>query len=284
MQLVLGGAQLGQNYGYKFNKQVPYNEIKNIFQSCKKNNIRYIDTALSYKNSHKIVGNSDLKNLKIITKFKLPKQKKNVKIWLDQKLEETLYNLKKKNLESIIIHNYRDVIGKYGKIYLSFLKELKKKKIINKIGISIYETKELDLIWNILKPDLVQVPINIIDHRFIQSKWPLKLKKNKIKIYARSCFLQGLLLSNFSRIKIINNKEKKNLFNYENWCMKKKISKIKACLHFIKNYKYIDFLIVGFNSYKNLKEIIDVFKEHEIKISKFFKSNNINFIDPRKWK
>jgi len=32
-----------------------------------------------------------------------------------------------KNLESIIIHNYRDVIGKYGKIYLSFLKELKKK-------------------------------------------------------------------------------------------------------------------------------------------------------------
>jgi len=72
-----------------------------------------------------------------------------------------------------------NLISKYlvmkSKIFFNYVK-----KIINKIGISIYETKELDLIWNILKPDLVQVPINIIDHRFIQYKWPLKLKKKKL--------------------------------------------------------------------------------------------------------
>tara|TARA_B100000579_G_scaffold287073_1_gene238044 strand:+ start:10770 stop:11624 length:855 start_codon:yes stop_codon:yes gene_type:complete len=284
MELVLGGVQFSQNYGYKKKKKIPYFEIKKIINLCKKNNIKYIDTALTYKKNHQIIGSSDLKKLKVLTKFKLPNQNKNIKIWLNQKLEQTFLHLKTKKIESIMIHSYKDIIGRNGKIFLSFLNNLKKKKIINKIGLSIYEIKELDIVWNFLKPDLVQVPINIIDHRFILSKWPIKLKKNKIKIFARSCFLQGLLLSNFSKIKITNNKDKENLLNFKNWCEKKKISKIKACLHFIKNFNYIDYLVVGFNSYENLHEIVKIFKERKFEVGKNFKSNNVHLIDPRKWK
>ena len=40
-------------------------------------------------------------------------------------------------------------------------------------------------IW---KPDLVQIPLNLFDHRFLQSGWLNILKKNKIQIFARSCF------------------------------------------------------------------------------------------------
>ena len=89
MKLVLGGAQLGQNYGLKIKKKIPFNEIKSISSLCKKKNVRHIDTALSYKNSHKTIGNTDLKNLKIITKLKLPQEKKKYwklvrcKIWKD---------------------------------------------------------------------------------------------------------------------------------------------------------------------------------------------------------
>lgn len=128
MKLVLGGAQLGQNYGYKIKKKIPYNQIQGIYRLCLKNKIRIVDTAVSYKNSHKFIGNTNLKNLKIITKFKLPHHKKNIKIWLNFELKKTIQTLKKKNIEGVIIHNYKDIIGKYGKIYLSFLKDLKKKK------------------------------------------------------------------------------------------------------------------------------------------------------------
>jgi len=283
MKLVLGGAQLGQNYGLKIKKKIPFNEIKSISSLCKKKNVRHIDTALSYKNSHKTIGNTDLKNLKIITKLKLPQEKKNIENWLDVKFEKILLELKTKKIESVIIHDYRDIIGEKGKIFLSFLRNLKKKKIIKKIGISIYETKELDLAWKIIKPDLVQVPINLVDQRFIQSKWPSKLKKYNIKIFARSCFLQGLLLSNFTNNKIISLKEKINLKKFENWCKKKKITKLKACLHFVKGLKYVNFLVVGFNSHQNLAEIIKIFNERQIKITKAFKSINKKLIDPRRW-
>ena len=136
MKLVLGGAQLGQNYGLKIKKKIPFNEIKSISSLCKKKNVRHIDTALSYKNSHKTIGNTDLKNLKIITKLKLPQEKKNIENWLDVKFEKILLELKTKKIESVIIHDYRDIIGEKGKIFLSFLRNLKKKN--NKKNWHIY--------------------------------------------------------------------------------------------------------------------------------------------------
>ena len=45
------------------------------------------------------------------------------------------------------------------------------------------------------KIDIVQLPINIIDRRFVKSAWLRRLKKNNVEIHARSVFLQGLLLS-----------------------------------------------------------------------------------------
>jgi hypothetical protein len=54
-------------------------------------------------------------------------------------------------------------------------------------------------------------------------------------------------------------------------------------LHFVKQYKEIDYLIVGFNNYNQLKEIIDLFNKKQIIIPNKFSTNNINLIDPRKW-
>jgi hypothetical protein len=42
-------------------------------------------------------------------------------------------------------------------------------------------------------------------------------------------------------------------------------------------------LVVGFNNYNQLKEIIDVFKKKQIIIPKKFSTNKKNLIDPRKW-
>ena len=76
------------------------------------------------------------------------------------------------------------------------LKNLKNKGIIKKIGISIYNPKELDLVFNILNPDIVQTPYNLFDRRIEYSGWINKLFQQNIEIHSRSVFLQGLLLKN----------------------------------------------------------------------------------------
>jgi hypothetical protein len=52
---------------------------------------------------------------------------------------------------------------------------------------------------------------------------------------------------------------------------------------FIKQYKKIDYLVVGFNNYNHLKEIIYVFKKKQTIIPHKFSTNYINLIDPRRW-
>jgi aryl-alcohol dehydrogenase-like predicted oxidoreductase len=283
MKLVIGSAQLGMNYGLFNNKKIDHKEFKKIEKLVLKSKINFIDTAISYGDSENIIGSSKLKNLHIITKIKLS-SKKNIQVrdWVLKEISKSLYKLKIKKIYGVLIHDYKDLLGKFGKDYLLSLQELKKKKIIKKIGISIYDSYEIKKFWKFWKPDLIQVPFNALDNRILNSGWINILKKFKVKIFARSIFLQGLLINEDSSFKI-NKNYKITLNKYKNWCSRNNISLIQGCIHFVKQFKKIDYLVVGFNNYNQLKEIIDVFKKKQIIIPRKFSTNKINLIDPRKW-
>ena len=283
MKLAIGSAQIGMNYGLLNNKKISRKEFKKIEKLVLKSKINFIDTATSYGNSEYIIGNSKLKNLHIITKIKLPNNKNiNIKNWVFKKILRSLNKLKIKKIYGVLIHDYNDLLGKNGGSYLLSLRELKKKKIIKKIGISVYDPQEIKKIWKFWKPDLIQVPFNSLDNRILDSGWINILKKFKVKIFARSVFLQGLLITDDIHFKI-NKSYKFLLNNYKNWCYKNNISLLQASIHFVKQFKKIDYLLVGFNNYNQLKEIIDVFKKKQIIIPRKFSTNKKNLIDPRKW-
>jgi aryl-alcohol dehydrogenase-like predicted oxidoreductase len=284
MKLVIGSAQLGMKYGLFNNKKISHKEFKKIEKLVLKSKIHFIDTAISYGNSEKIIGNSKLKNLNIITKIKLPKKKSiYIKDWILKEIFKSLNKLKIKYIYAVLIHDYKDLLGKHGRIYLRSLQELKRKKIIKKIGISVYNPQEIKKIWKFWKPDLVQVPLNPLDNRILDSGWVDILKKFRVRIFVRSIFLQGLLINEdgFSKI----NKNCRILLNkFKSWCYKNNISLLEACLHFVKQFKKIDYLVVGFDNYNQLNEIIDVFKKKQIIIPKIFSTKKNNLIDPREWK
>jgi aryl-alcohol dehydrogenase-like predicted oxidoreductase len=283
MKLVIGSAQLGMNYGLFNNKKISRNEFKKIEKLVLRSNINFIDTATSYGNSENIIGNSRLKKLHIITKIKLPRKKNiHIKNWVSKEISRSLIKLKINKIYGVLIHNYKDLLGKNGKNYLFSLQELKRKKIIKKIGISVYSPQEIKKIWKFWKPDIIQAPFNPLDNRILVSGWINILKKFKVKIFVRSIFLQGLLINDNSSF-IINKNSKILLNKFKNWCYKNNVPLLQACIHFIKQFKKIDYLVVGFNNYNELKEIIDVFKKKLIIIPRKFSTNKINLIDPRKW-
>ena len=282
MQIVLGSAQLGNaDYGLFSKKKITSLEIKKIEKLTSKYQIKFIDTAIKYGDSESIIGNSQLNKLKIITKIKLIKTK-NLKSWLNKEISSSLKKLKVNKIYALLIHDYKDLMNYNGKKYLKHLYSFKKKGIIQKIGISIYSPKELELIWKFWKPEIIQAPFNILDQRLLDSGWIKTLKKFKTKIFVRSCFLQGLLINNY-KSKLKFKEYYPILNNFSNWCKKNSITNIKACLHFIKQFKKIDYLIVGFNDSQQLEKILKNFKEKQILIPNKFSTKEIKLIDPRKW-
>jgi aryl-alcohol dehydrogenase-like predicted oxidoreductase len=287
MKLALGTAQIGFNYGL-LKKKIKPSEIKKIKNFLEKSYLRFsvIDTSMNYGKSQKIIGNLSLKKLRIVTKIRMSSvKKKNIEQWVLKKIKNTLNDLKSKNIYGLLIHDYKDLLSARGKIFLKLLQNLKKRKIIKKIGISIYDPTELDQTEKIFKPDIVQMPFNVFDQRIDKSGWLKKLKKKKVQTYARSCFLQGLLI-NYARNQKIKKKFKayKSVLNFWfRWCSKNNITPLNACLSFIKQQKNIDYLLIGFDNLPQLKEIVKNFNQKSRIIPNIFSNSDLNLIDPRNW-
>ena len=193
--------------------------------------------------------------------------------------------LKVSNLYGLLIHDTKDLKNKKKskEIYQAF-DYLIKKKIVKKIGLSIYEPKELDLYLSNYNFKIVQTPINIFDRRIITSGWLKKLKKKKIEIYARSIFLKGLLLKNSSKIDMAFLKWKKKLIFFEKWTQKNNLSKLEACIRYVNNFKEIDKIILGINDEKQLRDNYFFFKKKKLQIPKYLNINSGNILNPKKWK
>lgn len=280
MKFILGSAQIGFKYGLK-KKKITKNELKNINKILKKNYLNFFDTAINYDDSQKRIGQLKIKK-KIISKIKLPTKKKiNLKYWFIKMLSKTLKDLKVKKLYGLLVHDTSDIL-KNNKEFLNIILKSKKIGLVSKVGISVYDVNEVNQVLKFWKPDIIQLPINIFDQRFLKKNLLKKLKRKKIEIHARSCFLQGLLLE--PKLKRGNLNSKFLFKKFIKWCKEKKISQLTACLHFIKKLKYIDAIIVGFYNSKQLSEILLSFRKKLVLVPDDFGNNEKKLIDPRKWK
>ena len=286
MKIVIGTANFNQNYGLINSKIKNSNEVKKILDYCRKKKINYLDTSFSYNLSNEFIKKLNFENFRIITKIKLPKKRTKFFIEnLEKKIKKELKLYKINKFYAILLHDSKDVKSKYGNEFLKKIMNIKKIGLVDKIGISVYETSELDLILKKFRPDIVQFPVSIIDRRFLNKKLILKLKKMNIKIQARSIFLQGLLLKNPNKIKSLkyNKKLYEMITSLFNWCKNKNLDLKEACLIFIKNQKNIEFLTIGIESLIQLKQNITILQNDKNFDLSRFASNDKKIIDPRKW-
>lgn len=291
MKLILGTANFGQNYGLK-QFRAKEKEIKSILNICKNEKIKHIDTAYNYGETEKILGLNDAKKFKVCSK--IPELPSNIHIdkidrWVKNIFFKSLKKLKIKKIDTVLFHRTTQFKNKRGQIAYRTLQELKKKNHVNKIGYSIYSFKELDIFFKNYPPDIVEVPYNLFDRRIKNSGWLKKLHQKKVEVWARSIFLQGLLLyESNSRPKFFN-KWKKIWKIWDELVLNKKTA-LKLCVTFVLREKYINKFIVGVNNSAELIEIVNVVKNlknvDNKELSKIIKKVNIQdqrILEPFRW-
>ena len=288
-KIVLGTANFDKHYGITKNKFLRSNIRTRLPYVLKKNKINYFDTALDYYFPTNLFRSLKVKNLKIITKIKIPKKNKERFIKnLKNKVYRKIRDLKITRFEAILIHNVKDLSSKYGKRFKQILFELKIEKKTKMIGASLYSPKEIKKTMKFLKPDIIQFPLNIFNTSFVSSKWKKYFIKNNIKIQIRSVFLQGLLLKKKKTIdKLKLNKQlRQHLSRYNSWISLKNLNHISTNVNFIKKYfRMIDYIIIGSDNYLQFLQTLKLLNSKEknnLKIKNFSTLNN-KIIDPRKW-
>ena len=152
MKLILGTANFGGQYGYGESPSLA--EIERILNVAADAGIEYIDTAPAYSNT------VDFDGFKIIQK---------TPYWGEA--------------YALLQHDPDGSLGPPARA--KFL------KLVQKAGISIYTVEQMQKALHGI-PDIIQLPMNIADNRFIP--YLPELHKRGIEVHARSVFLQGALL------------------------------------------------------------------------------------------
>ncbi len=76
---------------------------------------------------------------------------------------------------------------------------------------------------------------------------------------------------------------KKEFLKFNHMSKKEKISKTKICTKFVVKNHLIDKVIIGFDNFKQFKEITTIKYNQNLKLNYKFKTNNQKLINPSKW-
>ena len=187
-RLTLGSAQFGGNYGIaNTNGKVKVSEVYNIFNYAYEKGIDTIETAIAYGNSEQVIGqylgNHSNEKWSVITKIK------GLSEHLHDQINQSIDRIGKIP-DAVLAHSASDYLVP---TFCKALHQLKKTQKINQVGVSIYSMDDISLIEeSSFKPDIIQLPLNILDTRLYRYGFLKKLHDQGVEIHARSVFLQGL--------------------------------------------------------------------------------------------
>ena len=284
MKLALGTVQFGLSYGITNNSgQVQEKEVCSILEHATQKNINILDTAAAYGNSETVLGNMPTQNFDIISK--IPSVSK-LKVTIADCLSESLRKLKRKSIYGLMFHDENDIISTKG--YFEALITAKTNGLVQKIGCSFYTVEALKKSLEMDHAlDLIQIPANCFDQRFLKSGLLDEAKSQGIEIHCRSLFLQGLLLDRNATLPKSLSPFKDELDSFFKFCEFYNISPLMATLKYLQQTEVFDYGVVGCVTTCQLDEITTAYEkinqyDELIDFSKLSSTNTI-LLNPTLW-
>ena len=174
--------------------------------------------------------------------------------WLDS-LARSLDRLKVSAVYGLLVHQASDLDKPGWQHLVDALQEAQARGLVSRIGVSIYDERQLMLAESRFRPELVQLPLNALDRRLILSGALARLKERGVEVHARSIFLQGLLLAPLSDLPDFFKPLHQQLAKMRSGWARRGLSPLAGCLAFVLHQIEVDAAIVGVNSVAEFEEI-----------------------------
>lgn len=281
-QLILGAANFGMPYGLRKSENFRAEESQKILEWAR-GRIEYIDCAPEYLGADNLLQsfNSDYK---FFTKVSTPTAAQKYKA-KDLVVSE-LRRLKVKQIHGVLVRspNWRE------STHLDFMHEileLKDEGLVNKVGLSIYDTTELEdaleLSWGL---DVMQVPENIANRAFSNFFHTNVSASHRFEYQVRSIFLQGLLTMPFPSIPEELKEVMKIRHELKKTSKRFNISYTQLIVGYIRQLAWVNSIVIGFDTLLQVKEFLALYQTDDSIDFNFINDLPIlskKTIDPRLW-
>lgn len=164
------------------------------------------------------------------------------------------------------------------------MRELKEKGEVQNIGVSVYDGAQVDAVLKVFKPDIIQLPINVLDQKMLLNGQLARLNQEGVEIHARSVFLQGLLLMPLREIPIYFDPIRPLLARWHAAAHAQGMTLIQAALSFVRDIPYVDTVLVGVENLAQFQSCVADFLIDARFDASGLACNDPMFVNPALWK
>jgi aryl-alcohol dehydrogenase-like predicted oxidoreductase len=289
-RLILGAAQFGMPYGVTNRRgQVPESEVRAILARAQNSQLSLIDTAAAYGASEQVLGRilTDFPDLGIISKIPALSGDDIGVVDVERlatSVSRSLERLRRNRFNALLVHAGSDLFKPGGQRLVEFLQLARSNGTTLRIGVSIYEAKEIDGVLDMFTPDIVQMPVNLFDQRLIRSGHVTKLRTANVETHGRSAFLQGALLTDAINLPDYFRRFSDTFAAYSNFLIEHKVSKLTASLGFVMEQSGVDKVVVGVTSLREFEDILDALsRPFVLPRMDRLACGDVDLTDPRRW-
>lgn len=297
-RFAVGANQLGMDYGIDTLGKPSQKESQSILKYAVDIGINVFDTSPDYGDSEEVLGNFlncyNKSSICVITKLECQHYDEN--IWKNK--EEILKRIKgdinlsckKLGVSKIPIYfvHYAPYAFRDNGIVLDVLTESKYEGKIGYMGVSIYTVGELKQCIEDDRVEAVHIPFSVLDRRLSMTGLIKSAKDRGLAVFARSAYLQGLLIMEPERIPKHLGEVIRFIEKLKKIAIASGHSLKELCLKYVLSVKGIDSIVVGINSMEQIKENIRVFNSGSLSKETIKAIDRLQLppdyiLDPRKW-
>ncbi len=271
--LVLGTAQLGMPYGINRVSSPTAQEGLELIRTAINSGVNWIDTARAYGNSEAVIGNilgsGWDSRCRVVTKldpllnWTEEDSPKGVKSAAEASLLKSLLTLQVQNLDTVLLHR-AEHWSAWGGVVSDLLAQWQDIGKLKVIGVSVQSPAELATVLQEPRIGHIQLPFNIMDHRWDEVIPKLKKRRaeRELTVHLRSGLLQGLLLSDDPKkwqLAHVNDH-----ISVSNWLTKtaqemNQPTILNLCLNWCRSQRWADGVVVGMDTLDQLHANLKTF-------------------------
>lgn len=281
-RLVLGTVQLGMDYGVNNTHGAPARkEAFAILDQAFAGGIDLFDTAPAYGSAENILGEW------VVSRGLQQKVRVVTKMSSGSSIEASLGRLHLSRLDGYLLHTARDL---YDEGAVASLRAAKEAGLTAHVGVSVYNADDALRAIEV-GMDYVQVPYNALDQRLDHTDFFTRAKEAGVIVFARSPFLQGLLLMKPDALPPHLSHARPYLERFVDIAQRHHLSQLEATLVFSLEHCRADKIVFGAETRMQLVQILDTANRAKTLSGKWisemeeaFREIGNNIVDPSVWK
>jgi len=269
-ELVLGTAQLGLVYGAANRIGQPSaRDAELILHSAVSAGVKWIDTAAAYGSAEQRIGAAlpGSKGVRIVTKlapldeFDETSDVGDIRQAVRDSVRRSCTRLGTDRLEGLLLHRAHHLTMRNGAVW-GAVKALRDEGVIYDLGVSVYSPQEALAALADRDVRHIQLPFNALDWRWRDSGvFDALAKRPGVTVHARSALLQGLL-ANGNEARWPEGVDHAEL-NARLESLTRDLdrdSPADLCLAYVRAQPWIDGVVVGMESLRQLALNVALFK------------------------